>query len=127
MEGDDFNEPVTDNLRAILDGHLILSRRLANQGQYPAIDILESISRLFPQLANANEKTWVEESLRLLALYQESKDMIDVGAYTTGQNPELDQAVDFSRAFKAFVRQGMTECISRDEAVLKLSRLLSHK
>lgn len=90
VEGDDFNEPISDALRAILDGHIILSRQLANQGQYPAIDLLRSVSRLLPDLATEAERSLVREVIKVLALMDRNHQMVELGAYERGSNPELD-------------------------------------
>lgn len=94
VEGDDFNEPVTDNLRAILDGHIVLSRNLANQNWLPAVDILQSASRLLGDLIDESHANAIADLKRLLSLHQESKDIIDMGIYRRGNNPDLDRAVD---------------------------------
>lgn len=93
VEGDDFNEPIADHMRALLDGHIILTRALAQQGHYPAIDILQSTSRLAAQLLTPEEQLLVDKIISLFSLYQQNKDMIDVGAYKPGNNPKLDYAI----------------------------------
>jgi len=93
VEGDDFNEPVTDNLRAILDGHIILSRGLANKSLLPAVDILESASRLLTDLIDDSHQATIAELKRLLTIHQESKDIIEMGVYQRGNNADLDRAI----------------------------------
>ncbi len=93
VEGDDFNEPIADHLRALLDGHIILSRDLAQQGYYPAIAILPSVSRLAKHLLSAQEQDIVRGIIALLTVYQNNKELIELGAYKTGQNPHLDKAI----------------------------------
>lgn len=93
VEGDDLNDPISDNVRAILDGHIVLSRELANYGQYPSVDLLHSNSRLMHSLLNDNELALSRRVLKLMSMYNRSKDMIDIGVYKAGSNPELDEAV----------------------------------
>lgn len=93
VEGDDLNEPVSDALRAILDGHIVLSRQIAHQGRYPAIDILKSASRLLPALASSEERNLAMEAVRLLAILDRNRAMVEIGAYEKGSNPELDEAL----------------------------------
>ena len=105
VEGDDFNEPICDAVRAILDGHIILSRRLAAGGHYPAIDVLNSISRLNSKLANAVHLAAARKVRVALAAYEESKDLIELGAYVSGTNPRLDAAVRMQPEIADFLRQ----------------------
>ncbi|MGL6037107.1 MAG: FliI/YscN family ATPase [Legionella sp.] len=93
VEGDDFNEPLSDHMRALLDGHIVLSRELAQQGHYPAISVLHSVSRLSKQLLSEAEHTLVAQVIAALSLYQQNKDLINLGAYKTGSNADLDKAV----------------------------------
>ena len=93
VEGDDFNEPISDALRAILDGHIVLSRQIAHQGQYPAIDPLKSTSRLFQELTTPGERDLVRDAIRVLALLDRNRQMVELGAYESGSNPELDAAL----------------------------------
>ncbi|HSW22228.1 MAG TPA: FliI/YscN family ATPase [Burkholderiaceae bacterium] len=105
VEGDDLNEPVSDALRAILDGHIVLSRQIAHQGQYPAIDILKSASRLMPDLATAQEKELAGQVVQLLALLDRNHQMVELGAYETGANRQLDAALVVRDALLAWLRQ----------------------
>jgi flagellum-specific ATP synthase len=105
VEGDDFNEPVCDAVRSILDGHIILSRRLAAAGHYPAIDVMHSVSRLGPQLCSPEHMAASRKLRQALATYDESKDLIELGAYTPGSNPALDAAVRMQPEITAFLRQ----------------------
>jgi flagellum-specific ATP synthase len=90
VEGDDLNEPISDNLRAILDGHLVLSRQLAHQGQYPALDVLKSASRLMPDLSTTDQRGLAITTIKNIALLERNRQMIELGAYEAGSNPELD-------------------------------------
>ena len=105
VEGDDFNEPICDAVRAILDGHIILSRRLAAAGHYPAIDVLNSVSRLNSQLSKPENLAAARKLREALSTYEESKDLIDLGAYTPGGNPVLDSAVRMQPEIAEFLRQ----------------------
>lgn len=93
VEGDDFNEPVADNLRALLDGHIVLTRELAQRRHYPAIDVLQSTSRLTMQLLTPEEQLLVSKIVSILSLYQQNKDLIEIGAYKPGNNLKLDDAI----------------------------------
>jgi flagellum-specific ATP synthase len=123
VEGDDMNEPVADTARSLLDGHIVLSRTLANQGHYPAIDVLRSISRLMteivpaPQLARANKvRSW-------LATHRDAEDLINIGAYTAGSNARIDEAVGKMDAISTFLRQALNERSSIEESAAALAAL----
>ncbi len=123
VEGDDFNEPITDAVRAILDGHIILSRRLGSAGHYPAIDVPNSVSRLVSQLA-APELTAAGFKLReALALLEDAKDLIDVGAYVPGKNAKLDAAIALQPEIVAFLRQQTSERSSFEDTQARLRAL----
>ncbi len=127
VEGDDLNDPIADALRAILDGHIVLSRELANQGHYPAIDVLASTSRVMPHLINRDEHELVERTIGYLSTYARSKDMIEIGAYRPGVNAELDRAVERHPALDQFLRQDMGEAFSRDQAIQQLRAAIGMK
>jgi flagellum-specific ATP synthase len=105
VEGDDTNEPISDTLRGLLDGHIVLSRKLAAQSHWPAIDILESLSRLQPQLISEAERNAAATIRRWLAEYENNSDLITIGAYRPGSNPELDRAVSMRPAIRQFLTQ----------------------
>jgi FliI/YscN family ATPase len=105
VEGDDFNEPICDAVRGILDGHIVLSRELGSAGHYPAIDILESISRLAGQLASPEQKSCARRIREAMATYRRSADLIQLGAHVEGRNPKLDQTIRMQPAINAFLRQ----------------------
>jgi len=105
VEGDDFNEPICDATRAILDGHIILSRQLAAQGHYPPIDILHSVSRLASQLATAPQKDADRRLREALSAYRDAEDLIQLGAYVAGSNPVLDASIQFRPELLGFLRQ----------------------
>lgn len=105
VEGDDMNEPVADALRAILDGHIVLSRELAHQGQYPAVDVLKSASRLLPELSTAEERDVIADAVRTMALLGRNRQMVELGAYEAGSNPELDAALACQAQLQGWLRQ----------------------
>ncbi|SHE35639.1 flagellar protein export ATPase FliI [Caloramator proteoclasticus] len=109
VDGDDFNEPIADAVRGILDGHIVLSRKLASMNHFPAIDILSSISRLMPQIAQENHYQKASELRDLLAIYKESEDLINVGAYQKGSNYKIDRAIALNDKINGFLRQKMNE------------------
>ncbi len=125
VEADDVNEPIADAARSILDGHIWLSRRLANRGHYPAIDPLESVSRVMPDVvADAHLKEALE-ARGLLATYQENEDLINLGAYVRGANPRVDRAIALIEPFRAYLRQGMRDRATFPDAVQGLHQVLA--
>lgn len=125
VEGDDMDEPVADAVRSILDGHVVLSRRLQSQGHYPAIDVLESVSRVMDDVVS---ETHFEASNRLkevLVNYREAEDLINVGAYQEGNNPEIDFAIRYVAGINAFLRQGIEENTSFQETFEQILGLLA--
>jgi flagellum-specific ATP synthase len=109
VEGDDMDEPISDASRAILDGHIVLSRKLATRGHYPAIDVLESVSRLRNDIISETHKGEAMKILELLANYRESEDLINIGAYVTGSNPKVDLAIKNMDAINRFLQQDTNE------------------
>jgi flagellum-specific ATP synthase len=105
VEGDDLNEPVSDALRAILDGHIVLSRQIAHQGQYPAVDVLKSASRLMPDLATGEQMALASRVVQLLALLDRNHQMVELGAYERGTNPQLDAALKVKEALAQWFHQ----------------------
>jgi flagellum-specific ATP synthase len=126
VEGDDLNDPVADSVRSILDGHIVLSRELANHGHYPAIDVLASTSRLLGDLASKEERRLVQRAVAALSVYRKSKDMVELGAYRAGSNPELDAAVRLAPELDRFLCQELDETVSRDEAMARLKAILGN-
>jgi flagellum-specific ATP synthase len=122
-EGDDPQDPIADCARAILDGHIVLSRTLSEQGHYPAIDIEASISRVMTNLISPEQAERVRRFKYLYSRYQRSRDLISVGAYVPGSDPELDEAIRMRPRFEAFLRQDMTQRESWDESLKKLAAL----
>jgi flagellum-specific ATP synthase len=115
VEGDDMNEPVADAVRGILDGHVVLSRRLAGRGHYPAIDVLQSISRVMSDIVDPQVLKMASELREVLASYQEVEDLITIGAYKPGQNPRVDRAVKLYDKVNEFLRQGADRPCSLEE------------
>jgi flagellum-specific ATP synthase len=131
VEGDDHNDPIADSARAILDGHIVLSRQLAESGQYPAIDVEASISRLAPQITSPMHLKLMQEFKSTYSRYQQNRDLINVGAYQTGSDASIDYAIKMQPEFKAFLSQDMKQPVSFTDSytqlkdVLKQSELLS--
>ena len=122
VEGDDMNDPVADAARSILDGHVVLSRKLATSGHFPSIDVLESISRVAPRITTPQQVAQATDVRRLMAAYREAKDLIEIGAYVKGTNPLVDRAVLLQPAIEHFLRQhvGTVAPISQSQAALAL-------
>jgi flagellum-specific ATP synthase len=123
VEGDDFNEPICDAVRGILDGHFILSRNLAGQGHYPAIDILHSVSRLTSAIAAPRQQQDARRIREALAAYRDSEDLIQLGAYTSGTNPVLDASIRLRPELLDFLRQPHTENAPLKETLARLETL----
>lgn len=125
VEGDDFNEPISDMARGLLDGHILLKRELAEQGHFPAIDMLGSLSRVMPQITNDEHRAAAVKVRETLALYKQSEDLISIGAYVPGSNPALDRAVKAFPLIQQFLRQQVNEPSSWNqtlEGLLSLAR-----
>ncbi len=123
VDGDDFNEPIADAVRGILDGHIVLSRALAHKNHYPAIDILNSVSRLMPSIAEDNHKDAASKARDLLATYKEAEDLINIGAYVSGSNKKIDIAVQYNPYIEKFLKQGIKEKCGFDESVRTLTSM----
>lgn len=124
VEGDDMNEPVADAVRGILDGHIVLSRALAHANHFPAIDVLESVSRLVNDVCTPAEAAQAGRAREHLAVYRKNEDLITIGAYQRGNNPALDQAVALHDPLKAFLRQPTTERIVREATYTALGKIV---
>ncbi|MEE8058565.1 MAG: FliI/YscN family ATPase [Pseudomonadales bacterium] len=124
VEADDMNDPIADHVRAILDGGIVLSRQLANQRHYPAIDVLQSNSRLINALVSKKELEQGAMLVKTVDTYERARDMVDIGAYKTGANPELDRVLQQMPAINAFLCQPFDQRVSRSEAVQALQQLL---
>jgi flagellum-specific ATP synthase len=124
VTGDDMNEPIADTARGILDGHMVLSRKLAQQGHYPAIDILQSISRLRGDVTERDHNEAAIQLCRAWTLYHEAKDLIDVGAYVPGSNPETDWAIGLKPQIEAFLKQRGDEPVELHDTIAKMKAIM---
>jgi FliI/YscN family ATPase len=123
VEGDDFNEPICDAVRAILDGHITLARELGAAGHYPAIQVLDSVSRLQSKLATPEESAHARKIREALALYRQSEDLINLGAYVSGTNPRLDAVIRSRNEMMRFLRQGPADTSVVDETIRQMGAL----
>lgn len=124
VEGGDMDEPVADAARSILDGHIVLSRRLASQNHYPAIDILESVSRVMIDVASQDHLSAANRLKELVAVHREAEDLVNIGAYVRGSNPRIDTALDSIQRINSFLRQGIDEQVPYQENVASMIGLL---
>jgi flagellum-specific ATP synthase len=124
VDGDDFNEPIADAVRSILDGHIVLSRRLASAGQYPAVDVLESISRVMPDITTIDHRNQVQRFADILATYKEAEDLINIGAYVRGSNPRIDYSLSKMESVRKFLKQGIDEKITVAENMRALHSIV---
>lgn len=125
VDGDDFNEPITDTARSILDGHIMLSRKLGHKNHYPAIDILQSISRVMSAIATGEHKELAGKLKNVLATYNKAEDLINIGAYKRGSNREIDYAIDKIDVVNQFLRQRTDEKFQFDEEIDLLRNLFA--
>ncbi len=109
VDNDDMNEPIADAVRSILDGHIVLSRRLAHKNHYPAIDVLESVSRVMPHIVSPDDLAVAMKAREILATYREAEDLINIGAYVKGSNPNIDESIKKNPELESFLKQGMKE------------------
>ncbi|MCC6137125.1 MAG: FliI/YscN family ATPase [Bdellovibrionaceae bacterium] len=123
VEGGDMDEPVADTVRSIVDGHIVLSRRIANQGIYPAVDILQSLSRLMDKVISPAHKAAAKAVRSKLSLYRESEDLINVGAYKKGSNPEIDASIAVYQELIRFMNQELSESIDLNSCVAQLETI----
>ena len=117
VDGDDFNEPITDTARGILDGHIMLDRKLGHKNHYPAIDVLQSISRVMSSIATNEHKALASKLKTVMATYSEAEDLINIGAYKNGSNPDIDYAIRKIKEVNNFLCQGTDEKFSFDEEI----------
>jgi len=120
VDGDDMNEPVADAVRSILDGHIVLSRQLASANHYPAIDVLQSVSRVMPDVVDANQYSAASAIRDVLATYKDAEDLINIGAYVPGSNPRVDLALSKIEGIRHFLRQGIYETSSYEQTLAKM-------
>lgn len=125
VEGDDTNEPVADTVRGILDGHIVLTRKLANSNHFPAIDINASISRLMSEIVEAKHKELASKMRDILSLYSQNEDLISIGAYKAGTNPNLDYAISKIDKIHEFLRQKVDEQVTMEDTLSRMARILA--
>lgn len=125
-EGDDHNDPVVDSARAVLDGHIVLSRALAESGHYPAIDLEASVSRLMTTIASPEQLELARRFRQLYSKYQQNLDLISVGVYQRGSDPEIDAAIDIWPQLQSFLGQNLREHVNLQESMAQLTRLLDN-
>ena len=118
-----MSDPVADFIRAILDGHIVLSRELASRGHFPAIDILHSISRVMPDIAEPPHLASARTLLEILATYRNAEDLINLGAYRSGSNPRLDIAVAMMDSLRSFLRQEVSDRADLESSLHRLKQL----
>jgi flagellum-specific ATP synthase len=124
VDGDDFNEPVTDTVRGILDGHIMLSRKLASRNHYPAIDVLASVSRVMSDIVSKEHKQMANEIKKIMAVYRDAEDLINIGAYVNGSNENIDYAIRKIEAINEFLTQKTDEKFSFDEVYEKMKEII---
>ncbi len=124
VDGDDLNEPIADSARGILDGHIVLSRSLANKNHYPAVDILQSISRVMPNIIDDKHLECARRIKDIAAVHKNAEDLISIGAYNRGSNPEIDYAIEKIEIINTFLKQGINEKVSFENTIFELTKLL---
>jgi flagellum-specific ATP synthase len=125
VEADDMNDPIADSVRSILDGHIVLTRELATQNHYPAIDVLESVSRLVRDLTTPEQLELAGRARESMAVYRKNQDLINIGAYPAGSNPAIDQAIHLHEPLNRFLRQGIHEGSSARESWQRLAETMA--
>ena len=123
VEGDDTNEPIADALRSILDGHINLTRDLATQNHYPAIDVLQSISRVMDDIIDSEHRQYANKLKQTLAIYRKAEDLINIGAYVAGSNPKIDYAIEMIEKINRYLRQDIDETTDFNESISQLGQL----
>ena len=125
VDGDDFNEPITDTARSILDGHIMLDRKLAHKNHYPAIDVLQSISRCMSQIATKEHKAVANRLKTVLATYTEAEDLINIGAYKAGANPNIDYSIEKIDKVNEYLCQDVDSRYTLDEEIEMLEGIFA--
>lgn len=125
VDGDDMNEPITDTVRGILDGHIVLSRNLANRNHYPAIEVLSSVSRVMPNIVDDEHKRYANEIKSILSVYKDAEDLINIGAYVKGSNKSIDRAISKIDAINGFLMQDVKEKVEMDEVIKTMRSIVS--
>ena len=120
-----MQDPIADAARAILDGHIVLSRELADAGHYPAVDIEGSISRVMPMVTSIEHQNLARQLKQIYALYQQNKDLIAIGAYTKGNDPRIDQSINVLPVIKFFLQQQIQEVIPYEQSIQQLQEIIA--
>ncbi len=123
VEGDDFNEPISDAVRSILDGHISLSRDIAARNHYPAIDVLHSLSRVMPAVTKPEHRQWAGQTRKLMATYEKARDLVNIGAYVGGSDPEIDASLEELPKINAFLQQTPVESTAFDDMLTMLAEI----
>jgi flagellum-specific ATP synthase len=123
VEGDDINEPIADALRSILDGHINLTRDLAAQNHYPAIDILSSISRVMDDIVNPQQRQYASKLKETMATYRKAEDLINIGAYVSGSNSKIDYAIKMIEKINGYLKQDIDQTTNFDDSISQLAQL----
>jgi flagellum-specific ATP synthase len=123
VDGDDFNEPISDTARSILDGHIMLSRKMAHKNHYPAIDVLQSISRIMSSIVTDDHKEAAGKLKNVLATYQEAEDLINIGAYKSGSNPDIDYAISKIQLVNEYLKQDVNDKFTFEEEIAMLKEI----
>ncbi len=124
VEGDDFNEPISDAVRSVIDGHVVLSRTLASRNHYPAIDVLESVSRLMLSVITPEHRRAAGDVKELMSIYREAEDLINIGAYVKGSSDKIDRAIACIDDINSYLKQDIRELVDPEEAIRKLPELI---
>jgi len=127
VEGDDMNEPIADAVRSLVDGHIVLDRRLASQGHYPAVDVLSSVSRVMSEVIEQNQLAQANEIRRLLADYAKIEDLVNLGAYVRGNNKRTDRALDMIEDLNAFLKQSVDSPCTMEQGIKEMEKVLKRK
>jgi flagellum-specific ATP synthase len=125
VEGDDLTDPIADTVRSILDGHIVLSRKLAMQNHYPAVDVLASLSRVMIDVVSQDQWAMAKKLIEVLATYREAEELINIGAYVKGSNSDIDYAIQHINMIENFLRQDIFEKIDYDRDLLQLKKIFN--
>ena len=127
VEGDDMNEPVADIARSVLDGHIVLSRKLLTEGRLPPVDVLESISRVMPDVVEAEHIGWAQWGRNIMATYRDAEDLINIGAYQAGNSAKIDQAIRYIDHLRSFLKQGIDEKVEFEQTISALRSIVEEQ
>lgn len=125
VDGDDMNEPITDTVRSILDGHIVLSRSLANKNHYPAIEVLASVSRVMPNIVDDEHKNNANEFKNIMSVYKDAEDLINIGAYVKGSSSKIDRSLEKIESIESFLKQSVDEKVEMEEVLSTMKNIVS--